>query len=207
MNERGADYSSSIDRSVVPIEIISRQYLCQSWAPFIGSALTSSPHLEQRTPFLLISTPPARVIKRTQVERDRETQRRVARISNFEVRTPLYFRDAFIHRRNWNNWNNNNSARDSSLFTLVSFPSLLSRTLGNSLVLALWSRQSQDGSERAQSSLSIGHSSNRRGFSLFLGVRTTERVHMKCSRFFGNNVEWQRGTGGLVPKNDECGCL
>lgn len=46
------------------LEIISRQYLCQSSAPFIGSNLTSSPHLEHKNVVSVISTQTTCVIKR-----------------------------------------------------------------------------------------------------------------------------------------------
>ena len=150
---RLAGYSSGVERSIVPIEIISRQYLCQSWAPFIGSALTSSPHLEQRTPFLLISTPSALVIKRAQSNAIRETQQRVARrgTSNFEdARTlslqPLYSRDGIKITETIT------ARRDSAhRSTLVSSsPFLLSTTLEVTLVPALQSRQTTERRERAR---------------------------------------------------------
>lgn len=50
----------------VLLEIISRQYLYQSSAPFIGSTLTSSPHLEHRMSYSVISTQTTCVIKRVQ---------------------------------------------------------------------------------------------------------------------------------------------
>lgn len=46
------------------LEIISRQYLCQSTVPFIGSNLTSSPHLEHKNVVSVISTQTTCVIKR-----------------------------------------------------------------------------------------------------------------------------------------------